>query len=430
MVAAVGQLVGFGDRLPAAAEWLARQARRTGLTEAGVRRVGDGPPYVVGLRRGTGPRTVLLYAHYDVASAAGHRFTVDGDRLRGRGVSDDRGRLVALLWALRAWTRVGGPPCSVVLLLDGEEERGSPRLDRALQALDGWLAAEAARTGGEPLQPDVAILTDSTGGPGGRPAILLGTRGLVHAELVARGPHRPVHSGRLGGAAPGAAEILARVVAGLHDDGGRVTLPGFYDAVRDTDGPARTALAAALPSDAALGGLLRQPLDRWGEAGWCAGERVGVRPALTVDAITAGDGGARIPALARAQVRVRLVPDQRPARVAAALRARVAELAHPAGRVDVHIRSASPGVTVPATHPAVEALVRATWRACRTPPVLGRTGGTVPAAALLRARGVVPLMLGLGEPDDGAHGPTETVSVTTLLQTASTVTYALEELAR
>jgi acetylornithine deacetylase/succinyl-diaminopimelate desuccinylase-like protein len=429
LVGAVGQLVGFGDDLPAAAAWLVRQARRAGLSQACLRRAGGRAPSVFGLRRGTGPRTVLLYAHYDVAPAATYRVTMAGDRLRGRGVSDDRGRLVALLWALRAWSSVGGPPCSVVLLLDGEEERGSPGFDDVLDALDSWLAAEAARTGGERLVPDVALLADSTGGPGGRPVVLLGTRGLVHAELVAHGPRRPVHSGRFGGVAPGPVESLARVVAGLHDGDGRVALPGFYDAVREVGEPARATLRAALPTDAALRQVLGQRVDRWGEPGWSAAERATIRPALTVDAI-AGGGGARVPAVARADVRARLVPDQRPPQVVAALRERVRALAHPGAPVDVVVRSASPAVVVPAAHPDVQDVARAMWRACGTSPVLGRSGGTVPAAARLRARGVVPLLLGLGESDDGAHGPVETVRVTTLLQTAAAVTWALEELSR
>jgi acetylornithine deacetylase/succinyl-diaminopimelate desuccinylase-like protein len=406
------------------------------LTRLGLERVHvvatPGQPLVYGewCRRSDRP-TVLLYGHYDVQPAdplRAWRFppfqpTYRGQYLFGRGASDDKGQVCAHLAAVEAWLRgAGGLPVNVRCLLDGEEEIGSPHLAGFLEAQRKQLAS------------DVVVISDTRMAGRGRPAVTVGLRGLLTAELEVGGPPADLHAGTFGGAVHNPAQVLADLLAGLHRQDGRVAIEGFYDSVRRRGPAERAMLAAAAPPDAAVlgqAGLARG----WGEPGWSLHERTTLRPAVTVNGVTGGYGGpgskSVIPARATAKLGIRLVPDQRPADVEELLRRHLARATPPTVHTAVRIGSRVPPATFDPRSPVMAAVSEACLRGFGARPVPLFSGGTVPAARLLQSRLRAPVvLLGLALPNDGAHAPNERFHIPTLWRGVDTLVWLLAELAR
>jgi len=286
----------------------------------------------------------------------------------------------------------------VKFLVEGEEEVGSPHFEALLTAQYDRLACDAV------------VVSDTTMWAPDVPSMCMGMRGLVAFDVTVRTGTIDLHSGVFGGSVPNPAHLLARIVAALHDDDGRVAVPGFYDDVRPLTG-AEEASLALLPFDAedwkAKAGV--RALD--GEAGRSTLERVWTRPTCDVVGITCGYGGDGIktivPARGNVKVTFRLVADQDPAEVGRAftdwLLARV-----PDGvEVTVVPQGAVAPALTPAGHPAVGALSRAIERVWGKPPLLTREGGSGPEEALGRVLDVPVLYLGVGLPDDRFHAPNE-----------------------
>lgn len=357
--------------------------------------------------RAPGRPTILLYGHYDVQPPGPGTtwrhppfgaVVADG-YLHGRGASDDKGQLLTHLAAIEAWLGVCGRlPVNVKVWLEGEEEIGSPNVGSFLDRERGRLRCDAV------LVSDTQML-----GPT-RPAIVYGLRGLAGVEVEVRGPSRELHDGLFGGVAANPIHELARVVAALHDERGRIAIPGFYAPVRSVGAAERAELRRAMPSDEALAVLAGTVAG--GEPGWRAAERTTVRPALNVTAIAGGQtrGRARsvVPASARARINVRLVPDQDPRVVAQALTSHLRALVQSPHRVGVRIAALAHPVVLPRDRSVVDAAVRAVRAAFGVEPVFVRSGGTIPAvAAIHRQFGVPVVLLGFGLPDDSIHAPNE-----------------------
>ncbi len=240
------------------------------------------------------------------------------------------------------------------------------------------------------------------------------------------GPPRDLHAGQFGGAVRNPAEVLAGLLAGLHDRTGRVTVPDFYAGVRPVAAAERAALAAAGPQEAEF--LRAAGVGRgWGEAGFTAFERTVLRPAVVVAGITAGSGGSVVPARAVAHVNVRLVPDQDPAAVVAGFRRYVAARLPPGVRAAVRVRSAAPPVLLDRRHPAFRAAAAALAHGFGMAPAFLRSGGTIPVAGLLRAALGVPVVLtGFARPGDRMHGVDERVHLSHLARGAAAAAKFLE----
>ena len=382
-------------------------------------------------RRRPARPTVLVYGHYDVQpvdpvgewSSPPFEPTRRGNDLYGRGASDDKGQLCAQIAAIEAWLRgTGRLPVNVICLLDGEEEIGSP-------SLAGFLR------GGRPrLAADIAVVSDTRMLGPGRPAITVGLRGLLNLELTVRGPTRDLHAGTFGGAVHNPLQALSELLAGLHDRTGRVVVPGFYDRVRRWSDRQRRALAAAAPSDATV---LRQAgaPDGWGEPAWSLHERTTIRPAVTVNGLSGGYQGTGsksvIPALARAKLGIRLVPNQDPSEVERLLRQHLAQATPPTIRTEVQTRSRVPPQLFDAAHPVVDAVTAACLRGFGARPAVLLSGGTIPAAGMLqRTLGIPVILLGLALPDDRAHAPNERFHLPNLWQGIDTGIWFLLEAAR
>jgi acetylornithine deacetylase/succinyl-diaminopimelate desuccinylase-like protein len=367
-------------------------------------------PILLARRRGPASpsRTVLLYGHYDVQppepleqwETPPFEPAIRDGCIYARGASDDKGQLFAHIKAVEALVRTqGAPPLDVVFFVEGEEEIGSPELEQFVTAAS------------EELRSDYAIVSDSDFFGPGLPTITYGLRGLAYLELTLAGPREDLHSGVHGGAVVNPLNALARMVAGMHDPAGRVTLPGFYDDVVDLTEAEREAWAA-LPFDEAeyAAALGTRPVG--GERGRPLLERRWARPTLDCNGIVGGyqGEGAKtvIPAAATAKISMRLVPNQRPEKIVESFRAFVA--AHtPAGiRASVAVSAEARPVLVPSEGPAMTAAKEALKEAFAADVALVRNGASVPITELIqRVLKVVPILMGFGLPDDNLHAPNE-----------------------
>jgi acetylornithine deacetylase/succinyl-diaminopimelate desuccinylase-like protein len=389
----------------ACADWLARTLRRIGLADVKVTR-GRVAPVVTGAWLGRpGRPTVLIYGHYDVQPAgplsawASDPFQAVrvGPYLYARGASDDKGQLIVHLAAIDAWLQTAGSlPVNLRLVLDGEEEIGSPTLVSAVS--QGW----------PPLTADVALVSDTAMLEPGSPVLITGLRGAVRARLELGGPATDLHAGAFGGAVANPAAALARLVAGLHDKTGRIVVAGFYDRVRAIAGRERDRLARAGPSDA----VMLEPAQvtaSHGEPGFSAFERVTRRPAIVVTNLSSsGQGRAVVPARAAADLNVRLVADQEPTMVARALgrhfQARMPPGLH--GRLTIMARC--PPYTLDPCAPLIGAVNAACRRVYGREAVHLPSGGSIPFVSTLAAvRRTDVALCGFGLPYDRVHSANE-----------------------
>jgi len=383
------------------------------LAEAGLEEVAiletPGAPAVYGqwCHAGPGAPTALVYGHHDVQpvdpvelwqSPPFEPVLVDGE-CRARGAIDDKGQVLYQIEAARGLLRADGRlPVNLKFLIEGEEEVGSPHFEALLRA-------ERAR-----LACDAVVISDTAMWAPDVPTVCVGMRGLVGFDVSVRTAAADLHSGRFGGAVPNPAHVLARLVAGLHDEAGRVTLPGFYDDVRPLT-PAEEESLAALPFDeeAWMGNAGVSAL--CGEEGRSTLERTGTRPTCDVVGITVGYAGTGIktivPARGNAKVTFRLVADQDPSRVAEAFRAWAATRVGPGVELSIELLGAVAPALTPVAHPAMGALARAIEAVWGKAPLLTREGGSGPEESLGRVLDAPLLYLGVGLPGDRIHSPNE-----------------------
>ena len=366
-------------------------------------------PVVLARRAGPpGARTVLVYGHYDVQppeplelwKSPPFEPDIRDGAIHARGASDDKGPLYAHLMAFEALLATRGElPLNVLALLEGEEEIGSPELER-------FMAANAAE-----LKADFAVISDSEFFAAGLPSITYGLRGLVYTELTLTGPAGDLHSGTHGGAVRNPINALARMVAGMHDEQGRVTLPGFYDDVAPLSDQERAAWGL-LPFDERQYAAEVGALPTGGEAGYSLLERRWARPTLDCNGIIGGYTGEGsktvLPSRATAKISMRLVADQRPERVVEGFRRYVAEQTPPGVRAEVKISAEARPVLIDPDGPAMRAAADALGEAFGGPVAMIRNGASVPIAELIqRVLKVQPVLMGFGLPDDNLHAPNE-----------------------
>jgi acetylornithine deacetylase/succinyl-diaminopimelate desuccinylase-like protein len=393
-----------GD-MSACAAWLARTLRRIGLRDVEIWPGRVAPVITASWRGRPGRPTVLVYGHYDVQPVEPRsawatdpfRPTPDGPHLYGRGASDDKGQFMAHLAAIEAWLATSAKlPVNLRLILDGEEEIGSPTL----------LAAVARRW--PLLAADVAVVSDTWMLAPHKPVLITGLRGVLGARLEISGPARDLHAGAFGGAVANPAEALAGLVASLHDKAGRVLVAGFYDQVRPIGGRERFHLARNGPSDS----VMLAPagaVDSHGEPGFSAFERVARRPAVVVTNLhTSSEGRTVVPAWAVADLNVRLASGQEPVKTADMLRRHLRSGMPPGVRGRLVIRSRCPPYTLDERSP----VLRAAQLACRSvfgrEPTLLPSGGSIPfISSLAAAHRIDVVLLGFGLPDDATHAANE-----------------------
>jgi len=396
-----------GDCL-ACAEWIAD--RLTAMAFDAQLLPWHGHPVLVARRQcqRPGAPTVILYGHYDVQppdplelwTSPPFEPVIRDDAVYARGASDDKGPLLANIHAVEAFLHTDGcPPVNVVFLAEGEEEIGSPELE-------SFLAAHA-----DLLGADHAIITDADFFDPDTPAITTGLRGLAYFEITVTGPGRDLHSGLYGGAAVNPLNALAELVGGMHDDAGKVTLPGFYDDVAEPAATERQAWARLPFDEKAFEAELGAP-PVGGERDRPLLERIWARPTLDCHGITGGyqGPGAKtvIPATAGAKISIRLVPDQRPERAEEALRQYLADHTPAGVRAEATCLTAGRPVLIPPDSPAISAASAALQEAFGAKPAFVRMGASVPITELIqRVLGVDPIVTGYALPSDNTHSPDE-----------------------
>jgi acetylornithine deacetylase/succinyl-diaminopimelate desuccinylase-like protein len=402
----------FAGKVRQAADWSATTLADLGF-DAKVVATG-GHPMVLAHHPGPGgsaPR-ILYYGHYDVQPADPLELwesgpfdpvIVDGPggkRIVARGAVDDKGQVMTFLEAFRAWKEAHGtPPCAITVMLEGEEESGSPSLEPFVRGHRKELAADAC------------VVSDTGMWDARTPAITTRLRGLVYVEVTVRGPSHDLHSGMFGGTLPNPINVLASIVGELHDRDRRVRLEGFYDGVGELPAEIR-AQWESLGFDELeyLGGAgIPKP---FGEKGRTTLERMWSRPTLDCNGIFGGytQKGAKtvIPAEATVKLSCRLVGKQDPQRVFASLKD-FFEQRLPAGcRAEWHSHGLNPAIEVPTTSPFLGAARRGLERVYGRPAVLIGSGGSIPAVGLIqRELGIDSLLVGFGLDDDRVHSPNE-----------------------
>ena len=324
-------------------------------------------------------------------------------KIFARGSVDDKGQLYLHVKALEAHLRTRGRlPVNVILLAEGEEEVGS-------EHLAGFVEAHADR-----LRCDGVVISDSSMFAPGLPSLLSSLRGLAYFQIDVTGPSTDLHSGSYGGAVVNPATALARILATLHDAGGRVAIPGFYDDVRAWDEAVRAQIRA-LPFDEATFRAETGAPSLGGETGYSTLERIWTRPTCEVNGLLGGytGEGAKtvLPSKAMAKVSCRLVPDQTPERVQTQLERHVASVT-PDG-VSVRVRALHGGRPWRAelSGPLFDAGRRALNAAFGREPVIVGEGGSIPVVHdFTRVLGAPVLLMGFGLPGENAHAPNEWMS--------------------
>jgi acetylornithine deacetylase/succinyl-diaminopimelate desuccinylase-like protein/molybdopterin-guanine dinucleotide biosynthesis protein A len=414
-----------------AAEFLRAEMARLGIDARVVPTAGH--PVVHGEWMGAGPDapTVLVYGHYDVQpvdplelwTSPPFEPAVRDGNLYARGAVDDKGQVWIHLKAFEAWRAAGGPPVNVKMIFEGEEEIGSAHLG-------AFLAAERAR-----LDADAVIVSDSPMFAKGVPSICYGLRGLAYLQIDVEGPAVDLHSGSFGGAVLNPANALARILARLQDEDGRVLVPGFYDRVRALGARERAAtrrLPFRMKDWLASAGA---PPSAWGERRFHVLERIWARPTLEVNGLWGGfqGEGAKtiIPSRAGAKVSMRLVPDQTPEEIARKFTSYVRRIAPREVKVTVTNLHGGAAFLAPVDDPAFRATERALQRAFGVKPVLVREGGSIPFTATIQEALRCPVILmGFGLPDENSHAPNERLDLENYEKGILAAVWLYEELAR
>jgi len=421
----------YTDEVRRAADWLVEHLRGIGLEAELIETENQHPMvYAEWMGAGADARTVLIYGHYDVQPAAKQDgwetepfepVEQDG-KIYGRGTTDDKGQLFAQIKAIEALLQSDDEmPVNVKLILEGEEEYGS-------QAISAYIAA-----GGQKLQADACVISDSSMIDPQQPIIINSLRGALAMEITVNGPRQDLHSGMFGGTVHNPVQALAEIIAQLHNSDGSVAVPGFYDHVRELTPEDRETIAQ-LPWDNVDWSEATGAPVPWGEEGYTLRERVGARPTLEINGFGGGYFGdgfkAIVPAKAVAKISCRLVADQQPDIIVEKVKKFIAKITPPSVQVEFNTIFAAPAALVDTDTPAMKAAIRAYEAGWGARPLFKREGGSIPVVALLQNKLKIPVvMMGFGLDSDNLHGPNEHFSVEMFHKGIDTAIFFLREMA-
>ncbi len=389
------------------AEWLAASLVKAGADTAQVMPTNGNP--VVYAEKIVNPeaRTVLVYGHYDVMPVDPREEwrtepfepVIKDGRIWGRGADDDKGQLFMHAKAFEAMCATDSLPCNVKFMLEGEEEIGSANL------------YDFCRENKELLAADIILVSDTSMISMDTPSITCGLRGLTYMEVEVTGPNKDLHSGLFGGAVANPANVLTRLVSSLVDENGRVTIPHFYDDVRELTPAEREAFnqapfcledyKRALDID-----------DVEGEAGYTTIERTGVRPSLDVNGIWGGYTGEGtktvIPSKASAKISMRLVPNQDFEKIGELFKAHFEAIAPKSVKVDVRFLHGGAPYVAPTDMAAYKAAEKAIVDTFGKKPLPFYSGGSIPIiSGFEQILGIKSLLIGFGLAEDAIHSPNE-----------------------
>jgi len=415
-----------------AADWLVADLESIGFEAS--RRDTTGHPMVVAHAKGPGPH-ILFYGHYDVQPVDPLELwdrppfepaleeTPNGEVIRARGASDDKGQLMTFIEACRAFKAVNGAlPCSMTILLEGEEESGSPSLIPFLQ------------DNADELRADYALVCDTGMWDAETPAITTMLRGLVAEDFTIHAASRDLHSGMYGGPAINPNRVMAKLLAGLHDDEGRITLEGFYDGVK----PVSNAIKDQWESlnfkvEDFLGDVdLSHPA---GERAFTALEQIWARPTCDINGVWGGYTGAGfktvLPAEASAKVSFRLVGDQDHEAIQKSFRAYLEAGLPPDCTISYRAKDGAGATNMPVDAPYFTAARQALSDEWPKEAVFAGCGGSIPIVGHFQEYlGMNSMLIGFGLEDDQIHSPNEKYSLTSFQKGARSWVRVLHALSR
>lgn len=390
-----------------AADYVREQLEKAGTDRAEVHST-SGHPIVFGEKKvDDDAPTVLVYGHYDVQppdpeelwETAPFEPTVRNEEIYARGACDDKGQMYMHIKAFELMMEQGGVPCNVKFMFEGEEEIGSEHLSSFVQQNKEMLAADVV------LVSDTAMLANDT------PSITTGIRGISYMEVELQGPNRDLHSGIYGGSVANPINKLADMIAQLKDEENRVTIPGFYNDVREVPDAERKALAEA-PFDPARykDELGIREVD--GEEGFTTLERSAIRPCLDCNGIWGGyqEEGAKtvLPSKAGAKISMRLVPDQDSEKISKLFEEHIQKIAPHSVDVKVTAHHGGEAAVTPIDHPGYKAAHQAMADSFGKEPIPLRAGGTIPIVHLFEKElGIKTILMGFGLDSDAIHSPNE-----------------------
>ncbi len=413
---------GHKEDMVKAANWVAEQLTNLNLNHVEIFDT-TGHPVVFGeiTSKTKSAQTILIYGHYDVQPAEPlELWTTDafepverGENLYARGASDMKGQVMATIKALESVLEVGELPINIKFLIEGEEEIGSPNLGEFIAQHSDLLSCDFA------LNPDTGMIAPDL------PTITYALRGLAYFEVRIDGPDHDLHSGIYGGVVHNPAQALCELIAGMHDDNGKVTLPGFYEKVRQISEDERAELSR-LPMDEDFYLQQTGAPALWGEPQYSPVERVGARPTLEVNGFYSGfigEGSKTVlPAWAMAKISTRLVPDQDPDEVHQQLVQYLEENSPDSIKYTVNSLVGSPASISDQNSAGVKAMQTAMQQVWDKKPLFRREGGSVPVVVLfMDILKVDSVNCGFSLPDDNAHSPNEKLHLPTWTKGIDTI---------
>lgn len=410
------------------AERLVARMREIGLAAQVLETSGN--PIAYGEWLGApGKSTVLIYGHYDVQpvdplglwTSPPFEAQVRDGKLYGRGSVDDKGQVLMHLAAIEAHLKTRQKlPINLKVVIEGEEEIGSPNFESFLSAHRERLACDLA------VISDTAVFSEDV------PSLTTSLRGLVHWEVTVQGPTSDLHSGYFGGVVRNPIEALANIIAELKDADGRVSVPGFYDGVSDLPA-AHLSELRGLPYDEIKEARSIGVPELAGERGRLALERMWFRPTLELNGIWGGYCGPGsktiIPGWAKAKISTRLVGAQDPAKIKAAVVEFIKQIAPSGVSVSVEAQGEVRAVVTSRDHPAVAAAARAMNAGFGKAPAFIGSGGTIgPVSSFDRILHLPQVLIGVGLPDDQIHAPNEKFTLSQFFGGIKTMVHLYDEL--
>lgn len=355
--------------------------------------------------------TILVYGHYDVQPAVPLDLwttppfepTIRNERIYARGACDDKGQMYMHIKAFEAMAKTESLQCNVKFMIEGEEEVGSSNL--------GTFCIENK----EKLKADVVLISDTSMIANDTPSIDVGLRGLSYLEVEVTGPNKDLHSGVYGGAVANPINILAKMIASMHDENNHITIPGFYDDVIELTEEERKEMAKA-PFDIEAYKKDLNIDEVWGEKGYSTIERTGIRPTLDVNGIWGGYTGEGsktvLPSKAFAKISMRLVPNQKTEKITQLFTDYFKSIAPKSVKVEVRPHHGGEPVLTPTDSLEFKAASMAMEKTFGKKPIPTRGGGSIPIVALFEKElGLKSVLMGFGLDIDALHSPDESYGI-------------------
>lgn len=414
------------------AEWLMFHLKNIGLENVQVNETGGHPVvYADWLKAGSDKPTVLIYGHYDVQpvdpielwSSPPFEPVIKDNVIYARGATDDKGQVFIHFKSIEAFLNTQGAlPINIKLIIEGEEEIGSPNLGKFIDEHR------------ELLKCDYVIISDTSMYTDDLPSICYGLRGLAYMEIEVTGPNKDLHSGSFGGAVDNPVNALAHIISKLKNDNGKILIDGFYDDVLNLTKKEREEFSR-LPFNEEE---FKKSLDIeevFGEEGYTTEERKTARPTLDCNGIWGGFQGTGaktvLPSRAGAKISMRLVPNQNPSKIEKLFIDYVNKISPKSVKVNATALHSAKASVTPINTPAIEAAVKALKEGFGKDPVFMKEGGSIPIVNTFKEYlGADTILLGFGLPYENAHSPDENFNLNNFYRGIISVSYYFNELSK